>query len=92
MLCFLHLIYNGEEHVLQLEARTSFCWLAYPHWLSYKNSHLSFISQILNNRSARLFRYNKFCARGFTKSLRWGKPVRNFPDASVASTRNNEVV
>ena len=72
-LCFLHLIYNGEEHVLQPEALVSFCWFTYPHWFSYKNSRLSFTYQILNNRSARLFHYNKLCARGFTKSLRGGK-------------------
>ena len=73
MLCFLHLIDNGEEHVFQPQARASFCWLTYPHWFSYKNSRLSFTYQILNNRSARLFQYNKLCARGFTKSLREGK-------------------
>ena len=43
MLCFLHLICNGEEHVLQPEAHTSFCWLTYPHWFSYKNSCVSLI-------------------------------------------------
>jgi hypothetical protein len=58
-----------------------------------QNSRLSFTYQILNNRSARLFHYNKLCPRGYTKSLRGGKiPVRNFPDTSAASTRNNEVV
>jgi len=58
---------------LQPEARTSFCWLTYPHRFSYKNSRLSFTYQILNNRSASLFHYNKLCTRGFTKSLRGGK-------------------